>query len=108
MAGREEMGRGPCPCGGGEIVVTRCTPDHGWPSNNVWWECELNCERCQKEFTIFSESDDPRPKVVRRTDFEEHKRREDAWHLKRQSIMETDRVTAVIQQLASRLEQEKP
>lgn len=64
---RDEIARGPCPCGKGIIVVDRCSPDHPW-GGNAWHEAGLQCTDCVKEFQVVSNHEGPR--LVRITDLQ--------------------------------------
>jgi hypothetical protein len=41
----------PCPCGEGRLIITSNEPDHPYVRDSQkWYEIEVNCESCKKEF----------------------------------------------------------
>lgn len=75
------VGRTPCPCGKGEIVVEHCTPDHPWARDNQgWYNNTLSCEECELQYEIFQKEKSEKGRLVLR---EQAKRVRDAtekWH----------------------------
>lgn len=43
---------GPCYCGSGQYVVYFCTPDHPYPTQSRWWECNIECSTCSDTYTL--------------------------------------------------------
>jgi hypothetical protein len=48
-----ETGRRPCPCGNGEVVDYRETPDHGW-SSGQWVSnySRIECNECDRRYLV--------------------------------------------------------
>jgi hypothetical protein len=104
---RVEVKRQPCPCGGGEIVIERCSPDHAWISaHRVWWESDIDCQKCSQEYALHDD-DAEMPRLVRQSDLREREKRRQAWYALHRSIMGSPRVQSVLEQFAARLDQEK-
>ena len=49
---RFQVYKGPCECGNGEYLANHCTPDHPYPTNSQWWECEITCPRCAQIYKL--------------------------------------------------------
>ncbi|MBW2544118.1 MAG: hypothetical protein JRD43_01330 [Deltaproteobacteria bacterium] len=49
---RVQAYRGKCPCGSGLIDIKFCTPDHPWPTNSKWFESKIDCETCNKIYSL--------------------------------------------------------
>jgi len=82
-----EAGRGPCPCGQGEIVVERCTPDHAWvKAHQVSYNSHLDCSACGSRYTFFSKYGNEPERLVLRTDVERRESYSQAASAKRQEV----------------------
>ena len=99
-----ERGRGPCPCGAGEIVVYLETPDHGWASGQWqrWWG-EIRCATCDKEFVVRTKGG---VSLVRRGDAEAHQRKMTEWSQQCDLLMESVAVKNLFEKLVDRLKSE--
>ena len=98
---RTLLGRGPCPCGNGQITLYRCVPDHPWPTASVWNEHDLSCNDCSKKYTFLD------GKLVLKADAEERERRQHRWAHKQRSIVASAPVKQVLEKLVARLDREK-
>lgn len=79
---RDEIARGPCPCGKGTIRVDDCSPDHVWGGGS-WREAHLDCADCSQEYTF----DMTIPtKLVRKADLKKKEQLSKKWHDKLREI----------------------
>lgn len=53
---RDEVLREPCPCGKGEVVIDRYTPNHAF--GRAWWKSHLACDECDKIYVNYRPYDD--------------------------------------------------
>ena len=94
--------RGDCPCGKGEFVVYRETPDHGWPTRN--WSRrfgELQCTDCEAEYVVQG------LKLVRRADHEAQRRETEERRRQEDELMESPRLKDIFARLANLLDHQQ-
>jgi hypothetical protein len=53
---REEVYRDRCLCGGGEVVIVFCSPDHPWPTKSKWFETAISCANCGSTFDLIEQN----------------------------------------------------
>jgi hypothetical protein len=96
-----ETGRRPCPCGKGEIVDFRETPDHGWSSGQwVRGYSRVECPDCDAMYLVSGDG------FILRSDYE-------ARELERRAVWEQEKVlinsapvVKIFERLALRIDQE--
>lgn len=47
-----EVFRGPCHCGQGQVSIDRCVPDHGWETQSVTMKTYIQCQSCQSLYSV--------------------------------------------------------
>lgn len=52
---RIEAYRGKFVCGGGEVVINFCTPDHPWPTQSKWFETSVSCRDCLDNYSLIEQ-----------------------------------------------------
>ncbi len=68
---------GSCDCGSGRYVVNFCTPDHPYPTQSKWWECNIECSTCSDTYTL--EVRGNQVVQIRKADVQEADRRMREW-----------------------------
>ena len=54
---RNEVKNIPCPCGGGRITVTFCSPDHAYAHDGQSWrDDKIECGACDAKFSIVQQN----------------------------------------------------
>lgn len=48
--------KGSCCCGGGEIIITFCTPDHPWRTESKWFEQSITCKACDEKYCLVEQN----------------------------------------------------
>lgn len=82
-----EVGRGSCPCGKGEIMVERCTPDHGYvQAHQISYEGRLDCRDCATEYSFWGDRPDVPPRLVLKVDVAKRDQFRMQWHAKIKAI----------------------
>ena len=100
-----------CPCGKGTIRVYYCEPDHGWPSNSIWFSTTLDCDECSEKYVVEDRSgygNTIGPVVlVERTEVEARKARRDRLSHESQQVEDSEPFQRLVDEFVSKVGEHK-
>lgn len=102
---RSEIYSGPCLCGKGEIIINFCTPDHPWPTQSNWFETDISCKSCSKEFVLIEQGQ--HFVAVKRSDYDRCQQYMEEYHKESKELMKSQEVIALASDLRELLESQK-
>lgn len=75
------IGRSPCPCGKGEVLVEYCIPDYPWARDSQGRHGGIiNCEECPAQYAFFQREPNDRPRLILREQAERIRDATQNWH----------------------------
>ena len=88
-----EVFRGPCHCGQGQVSIDRCVPDHGYQTQSVTMKTYIECPNCRALYSI--ETQGGNYVFVLQTDIQAKEQAKNAWSAAARALVQSNEAVAL-------------